>query len=162
MKEIPLTQNKIAIVSDEDYDYVNQWKWCFHRSGYAVRTARVEGKQKTLSMHRVILERDNPIPEGKQVDHINMNRIDNRRENLRVVTDSQNKMNKKSTASSTSKYKGVSWHSGRNKWHTQIKINKKVIFLGQYDNEIEAAKVYDNKAIELFGEYATLNFPQEV
>ncbi len=105
MKKIPLTQGKFALVDDEDFEYLNQWKWKF-LSGYA---ARKKGK-KTIYMHRLV----NNTLDNKSTDHINMNKSDNRKENLRSSTSSQNKFNRDSMGGS-SKYKGVSWNKKREK-----------------------------------------------
>ena len=97
----------------------------------------------------------------KQIDHINRNPSDNRIENLRECTQSQNCMNsRKKRKGFSSKYKGVCWYKPSKKWQAVIQLNKKQIYLGRFDTKIEAAKVYDEKAIELFGEFAKLNFPR--
>lgn len=157
---IPLTQGKYAIVDDEDYEWLNQWKWCVQKDYslkkeryYAVRGARSGEK---ILMHRFILG----VPQDKQTDHRNHNGLDNRRENIRMCCGSENQFNamKDTTShSSTSKYKGVSWNIQRQKWQAQICKNRQAIHLGQFDDEINAAKAYDRKAKELFGDFAYLN-----
>ena len=111
---------------------------------------------KTYLNHRLIyLYHYGFIP--KQIDHIDNNKLNNKIENLREITNSQNHMNQKSHKNSASKYKGVSWYKRINKWRVQIQINNKNKHLGYFDDEINAAKVYNKKAIELFGKYACLN-----
>jgi hypothetical protein len=161
MKQIKLTHNKFAIVDDECFEYLNQFKWqCrVSRGGgeYATRSVRIGKKVTRVSMHRVIMGIDGLDYRKIQVDHINNNTLDNRKENLRLVTPSQNQMNKKKAniKNSTSKYKGVS--KKNNKWIAKIKKNGKIYHLGSFHNEDEAADVYNRKANELFGEYALLN-----
>lgn len=90
MKEIPLTQGKVVIVDDEDYDYLTQWKWGIDRYGYARRITTINGKQAQITMHRII----NKTPKGMDTDHINHNRLDNRKVNLRTVTHKENQQNR--------------------------------------------------------------------
>ena len=155
MKKIPLTQGKFAIVDDCQFEELNKYSWCVTSHGYAKRGYRKDGKQFVVYMHRVVAG----CKKGLEVDHINHNKLDNRAENLRVCTSSQNKRNiKPYTQKQHSKYKGVSLNKRINKWRAYIKINRKQISLGMYFCEIEAAKAYDKKAKELFGEHAYLNF----
>jgi len=116
-------------------------------------------RQKAVRMHRVVLN----CPEDKFVDHINHNGLDNRRANLRACTMQQNIWNKrKQRGNYSSKYKGVSWNKSEGKWIVRITCKGKQIFVGYYDNEKEAAKAYDDKAKELFGEYAALNLKENI
>ncbi len=161
-KKIPLTQGQVALVDDEDFERLNQHKWCAckgHNTFYAARnTPPQNGKRRKVYMHRDILG----LPEGVQTDHRYGRGLDNRRANLRPATNQQNHFNLCSQSKNkTSKYKGVSWHKGTQKWRAQIQYNGKVIYLGLFDNEIEAAKAYDCKAREMFGQFALLNFNQE-
>ena len=93
----------------------------------------------------------------ERLDHINRIKDDNRIENLREVTRSQNHMNSKKRKNTTSKYKGVCWDKENNKWRSQIKLKGKLIHLGRFHSEVEAAEAYNRKAIELFGEFKQLN-----
>ena len=151
MKRIKLTQDKIALVSDIDYTYLNQWKWCYHQ-GYAVRNS----KHTTILMHRLILERQG-FKNFKQGDHINRRRLDNRRTNLRIATISQNAHNQKRPKNNTSGYKGVSWNTKDKIWRAQIGINGKVIYLGSYHSKLKAAKIYNIAAKKYHKKYARLN-----
>ncbi len=163
MKQIPLTQNKFALVDDEDYQELSLFKWCAVRrrtTWYAVRGGSRDesGKQKSFLMHRAILG----LKKGDKLesDHRDHNGLNNRRSNLRLCTHSQNCMNRKLQKDVTSKYKGVCWNKKRNKWTAEIRKDGKKHYLGCFDSEIEAAKVYDKRATELFGEFAYLNFPE--
>ena len=160
---IPLTQDKFAIVDAEDYDRLREYKWYAKNGGntyYAARAERVfkDGKfigVRQILMHRFIMN----APRRLVVDHINHNGLDNRRENLRLCTRLQNSRNRLPSRGGTSKYKGVTRSKRRKKFMAEIRVNQKKQYLGYFDSEIEAAKAYDKKAKELFGEFAYLNFP---
>lgn len=153
MKQIPLTKDKVALVDDEDYDFLMQWKWRFH-GGYAVRTDWILGSRKEILMHRVIAK----TPTSKETDHINGNKLDNRKGNLRVCSRSANRFNQgKYAGEHHSKYKGVTWHKVWKKWQAQIRINGKTKYLGKYDSETEAAIAYNNAAASHHKEFARLN-----
>lgn len=153
-KKIPLTQGRFAIVDDEDFEYLNQWKWCFDKTGYARRSEGVSlGKIKNFSMHREI----NRTPKGLQTDHKNGEGLDNRRCNLRTATHSQNQQNRKHSHG-ISEFKGVCWHKILGKWNAYIRIKGKLKHLGFFENERKAATVYDTAARKYFGEFAMTNF----
>jgi hypothetical protein len=161
MKEIPLTQERVAIVDDADYGELSKFKWYAHHDKrvdiwYAERTSYKAGAKKVIKMHRQILGSD---CEGKIVDHWNHNGLDNRRENLRPCTYSENQQNQKTQNRATkgSKYKGV--FRDHDKWVSLITVNKKKITLGYFTTEAEAANAYDKAAVEYFGNFAHLNFP---
>jgi hypothetical protein len=138
-----------AIVDDEDFDRVRSYKWKYHR-GYARHFAS-EGIK--MYLHRFIMNvpMRNPI-----VDHINGDKLDCRRENLRKCSKQENNRNaSKREKTTSSKYKGVYKH--KDKWRAYIYLNKKKISLGCYENEIDAALAYDKKAKELFGDFAKPN-----
>jgi len=157
-KLIPLTQDKFAIVDADDYDRLCKYKWYAakkRRNYYAKRRC----PHGIVAMHRVILN----APRGLVVDHINHNGLDNRKENLRLCTVAQNCRNARpcTRPNQWSKYKGVTFHKRRKHFMAAIRYNRKKYFLGYFKNQIDAAKAYDKKARELFGEFAYLNFPQE-
>ncbi len=159
MKEIKLTQGKIALVDNEDYEFLMQFKWYarFDKKGnyfYAVRSLKINGKQTTILMHRVIM---GVIDSKIHIDHVNHNTLYNCKSNLRVATTSQNQANRRSQKNSTSKYKGISWHKRDNNWQVSIQKDKKTFHIGGFENEADAALAYNKKALELFGEFANLN-----
>jgi len=138
----------IVRFSPEDWDWISGINWHVTNIGYAVTNCRVH-EPRMLLLHRIILN----APKDMQVDHINGNRLDNRRENLRLCTHQQNCMNRKPV---TPGYKGVSWAKG--KWRAQIRYQGYTHYLGNnFDAPEEAAQAYDEKAKELFGEFARLN-----
>lgn len=156
VRYIALTQGKFALVDAADYEWLNQYKWCVSRSKhggcYAVRN---EGG-RTIKMHRQIM---NP-PKGMVVDHIDRNGLDNTRRNLRNCTPAQNARNQESKRGA-SQYKGVYYSRKARKWVAQICVDRRRITIGSFHSEIEAARAYDRKARELFGQFAYLNFPEE-
>jgi len=149
MKKIPITQGKFALVDDEDFDNLNQWQWHF-TTGYAAR--RAWPSNKIVLMHRELMQ----TPKGKDTDHINRNGLDNRKCNLRICTRSENNLNKDKQKSNTSGYKGVYWRGDQKLWLARVGL----VYAGKHKNKIDAAKAYDSKAKELFGEFAKLNFPE--
>ena len=154
MKEIRLSQGKVAQVSDEWFEELNQFKWHV-LTGYAARnTSRIFGKQKHIWMHRVIAGASSET----EVDHIDCNRLNNQVENLRVCTGSQNARNRNKFSNNTSGFKGVTYHQRSGKWRARIEIEHKSIYLGYYPTPEEAARVYDEAAKKYHGEFAKLNF----
>ncbi len=153
MKTINLTQGKVTIVDDDVYAEQCYHKWCLDGTGrYANRSVGTRITHKAIFLHRLIL---NAQP-GDICDHINGDTLDNRRENLRLVTKSQNSQNRVRQSNNTSGYKGVSWCQG--KWQAYIKVNGKKIHLGTFSTPEEAARAYDAAAIKYFGKFAVLNF----
>lgn len=160
MPIIQISKGKEAVVSEEDHLAVSQWKWTSHSGGYSYRNQRVEGRCTTVYMHRFIMERmlGSPIPDGYEVDHQDADKLNNQRENLRLVTPHQNMMNRQGWATSSSRFRGVS--RVRNKWRCTIHSNGKHVHLGYFEDEEEAARAYDEAAIRERGEFARLNFPE--
>jgi len=149
MKEIQLTKGKVVVVDDDDYEWLNRWKW--HYNGrYAVRW---EGK-KNIYMHREIMK----TPGGMETDHINRDSLNNCRSNLRICTHAENIQNRNKQSNNTSGYNGVYWHKKAKKWVAGIRINQVRIYLGVYSIKEDAAKTYDQAARKLFGEFAKTNF----
>ena len=106
-----------------------------------------------MLMHREIIQ----TPEGMHTDHIDGNKLNNRKLNLRICRNSQNRCNMRLHIDSTSGYKGVAWHKGTNKWQARIRVNDKTLWLGLFENAADAARVYDNAALRLHGEFAKTN-----
>ena len=159
MKEIQLGRqgkNKgkhVALVDDEDFEYLSQWNWSVMKrrnTFYACRNVIVDGGRTKVLMHCVIMS-------GKNIDHRDHNGCNNTRSNLRFCTVSENGMNRIKHAGTSSIYKGVSFFKRDSNWTAQIQINGKPIRLGTFDTEVDAAKAYNAKAIELFCEFANLN-----
>ena len=156
MKKIPLTHGKFTTVDDVDYEWLNQWKWHAHETNniwYAARVCHKNGKNKRIYMHREITH---ALPK-EEVDHKNQNSLANWRDNLRTCTHAENLCNQRPRKGCSSQFKGVHWFKRHKLWMAQITKNGKKYFLGYYKSEIDAAKVYDRKAIEIFGEYAHTN-----
>ncbi len=156
IRYIPLTKGLFAIVDAADYERVRQYTWCASCSGNRVYAYRKD-RGKTVRMHQFIM---NP-PKGMVVDHIDGNGLNNRESNLRVCTQHQNLFNSRPIVKS-SRFKGVHLYKRTGKWRAGIRHCGRDIHIGTFDDEIEAAKAYDRKARELFGEYAYLNFPEEI
>jgi len=165
MKEIPLTQGKVALVDDEDYEELSEYGWYAHQATkslcYAGRNnKKSNGKTSVIGLHRQVMR----AKTGQIVDHINRNGLDNRKQNLRICSHKQNLWNQESTSGS-SKYKGVHLEAdkqrpGRKKrWRAKITYNKNTVRLGRHLTEEEAAKAYDTAALKHHGEFARLNFP---
>jgi hypothetical protein len=158
-REIPLTQGRVALVDDQDYEWLNQTKWRYcedePRPGYA--RGHLRGTGVHIRMHRLILD----APPDMQVDHINGNTLDNRRVNLRLASQVQNSRNAQPHRHARSPYKGVSWQPTHRKWRAMICINGTLKHLGYFANEVDAAHAYDNAARSMFGEFARTNFTQE-
>lgn len=133
----------------DDFEVVKQHKWSIENSGYVHTTI----KQKHVRLHKLLLD------SGKFViDHINGNRSDNRKCNLRLASPCQNACNQKISKKNKTGYKGVSWNHKRGKYESNIGYQGKSYFLGYYDSPIEAAKSYDKAAFKFFGEFANPNF----
>jgi hypothetical protein len=159
MRQIPLTQGQVALVDDEDYAILGQFKWYALRKPntfYAmrnVRSTRTASGHTAVKMHQVIME-----AEGRLVDHENGNGLDNRRHNLRFATVPQNQHNSGRQVNNTSGYKGV-WRD-RGGWRTAIRVNGRRLNLGTFGNPIDAARAYDAAARQHHGEFAQLNFAE--
>ena len=149
----PKYPDKFTLVDDEDYEELNQWKWRFDNLAVIRQIWNKREKRGiTLSMHREIMK---PL-KGMVIDHKNHDRLDNRKSNLRICTQSQNLMNIISNRGS-SKYKGVYRHPINNVWIACIRLNSKGYNLGSFKTEKEAAKQYNCAAYILFGKFSYEN-----
>ena len=159
MKYIKLTQGKRALVDNEDFEWLNQWRWTY-LSGYAVRHQQKKeygnNSRKMVKMHRVI----NKTPIDLYTDHCNQNRLDNRKINLRTATNSQNQANVK-LLNNINGYRGVCKYihnyNEKKPWAARIKVKGKGVFKGMFYSKEEAALAYNELAIKYFGEFANLN-----
>jgi hypothetical protein len=167
---IPLTRGNFALVDEQDDD-LNKFIWYTavtrktNNKWAAVRNGYNDTLQVPIYMHRVIMERklNRKLRSDELVDHVNQdnlsNIIDNRRCNLRIVTNRQNCQNqRKCVTPKSSKFKGVAWDKKYRKWRSRIHVNGKSINLGFFINEIDAAKAYDDAANQHFGEFAKTNY----
>ncbi len=155
-REVPLGKSgKVAIVDADDYEMITRWKWQYIKSGYANRVTNSGGRGKYINvlMHRVLAK----ATEDVHVDHINGNKLDNRKSNLRLVSRSLNSANRGISTRNTSGFKGVSWENRSKKWLALVIKDGKRYQVGKFDDVISAAKAYNKKALELFGHHAKLN-----
>lgn len=164
MKLIKLTQGKFAQVDDEDYDYLNQWKWYAKKCQnlyYAARGVLIEGKMKSIYMHRIIMNTSFDL----HTDHLDRNTLNNQKSNLRICSMSQNMSNRKMKTGSETGFLGVHYRLDKRNKNKAIKLivaeitaNNKHFYLGLFKTEIEAALAYDRAAVRYHGEFANLNF----
>ncbi len=151
-RRLVLNRGRFTMVDAEDYDRLARYKWYCIGSGGYLYAKRSEGR-RMIKMHRDIVQ----PPAGFYVDHKNHNTLDNRKSNLRICTPAQNSFNRIPSEKGTSRYKGVYWSSDRKRWIAVIGFRNRLIHIGCFDYELDAAVAYDDKAAELFGEFAALN-----
>lgn len=158
MREISLTQGKVALVDDEDYEKLNYFSWSLISSPgklYARRVIKVNNEQKAILMHREIMN----APKHMQVDHVNNDGLDNRKENLRLATNQQNKFNQKAAHKNNKLgIKGVRWHEKAKKFQARIQVDKKIMHLGLFDILADADQSYRIAENKYFGEFARENY----
>ncbi len=161
VKIINLTNSdELILVDDEDYEYLMQWNWQLSGNcGGVYRCENIDGIKYTIIMSRIIAKRMG-LNLSNEIDHIDRDIFNNKRNNLRAATNSQQNMNKGLQKNNTSNYRGVNWHNASQKYRVRISLNGKQINLGLFDCPIEAANMYDYYAKQLFGEFAYLNFPE--
>lgn len=163
MKTIPVGSKLFAIVDDDDFKLICNYRWQFER-GYAKaqvymgrgekwQSEKYQYKYQHVYMHRLISN----AQRGQVVDHANGNRLDNRKCNLRLCSSSENAKNVKGKSRKYSKYKGVTKIKNSDKWQAQITVNYKSVYLGLFAGELEAAQAYNIAALKHFGEFAQLN-----
>lgn len=161
--QIPLTQGKFTFISPQDADLAGM-RWCAIKNKnlfYCLRAMQGHQGTKNMRMHRLIMQRmlGRELERREFVDHINGNGLDNRRENLRLATNSQNLANKGAPISNTSGIKGVSRHG--KKWQAKIKGDGRQIHLGLFVDILDAARAYNEAALKYHGEFARLNTIEE-
>lgn len=150
---IQLTKGQQTIISAVDADLA-QLKWRAGGGGYAVKWSA--GPNYTMVfLHRVILERmtGRSLVKTEFTDHVNGDKLDNRRENLRIASNSENQRNRGKPSNNTSSYKGVSWHRSAGKWQAQIMVNGKSMYLGLFTTPEAAHEAYTATAEKLHGEF---------
>ncbi|MGA2172051.1 MAG: AP2 domain-containing protein [Sedimentisphaerales bacterium] len=160
-RRIYLGEGEWTIVETGDYYQLGDLNWYLNGTGwnlYAVRNKKVGPKRtKMVYLHREIMNH----PDKLLVDHRNRNSLDNRRSNLRLATHAQNIHNREKRKNTVSRFIGVTLNKRGGKWYARIRSKGKTIYLGSFNNEIEAAKAYDEAAKKYHGEFAILNFPRE-
>lgn len=145
-----LTQSKYTIIDNEDYESLATFRWYAARNGNNFYAGR-DYEDYQIRLHRVIAN----APKDKVIDHINGNSLDNRRANLRICANSDNSRNAKLPITNTSGFKGIrAWGSS---WQAQIGSGKTRLHLGSFPSKEAAARAYDAKALELYGEFACTN-----
>lgn len=157
MKKIQLTQGKVALIDDADFESASQFKWYAkkHRNTFYVRRNMTldSGKRVTQCLHQFL------IPGQLRIDHADGNGLNNSRSNIRLADAQQNKANSVKLAGCSSRFKGVCWYKPRHLWVAYIKVEYRALSLGYYESESDAAHVYDYAAKIYFGDFARLNFP---
>ena len=152
MKKLRLTNGKYTLIDSEVHKSISAFSWNCSRNGYACRAAKIGNKWTRVYMHRELAR----TPKGMSTDHINGNRLDNRKKNLRVCTHSENCKNRGNRIDNKTGYKGV-FPYGNGRFRVKIKLDGKMLHVGLYDTADQAARAYNRKAKELFGKYARLN-----
>jgi hypothetical protein len=161
MKLIPLSQQGekkgkyFTEVDDDDFAYLNQWKWSITSWGYVVRTIGLRGLRKQVRMHREVMKVTN---KNYLVDHIDGNTLNNQKSNLRVCNHKENSRNQRMHKRSSSGFKGVTFKKASSCWVAQVATKH----VGLFAKKHHAAMAYDMAAKDLFGEYAVLNFPSAI
>jgi hypothetical protein len=158
MKEIQLTKGFVALIDDEDYDLLIQFNWHVRddrNNLYAATNLAINGRGRTVPMHRIIMN----TPLGLEVDHRDHNGLNNQKHNLRNCTRTENGRNCRPKINCKSKYKGVKFDNKHinGKVYNYIRADIQNTYIGSFKTEEDAARAYDKKAIELYGEFANLN-----
>jgi len=152
VKRIPLGDGRYALVDAADYEHLSQYTW-YLANDYAAR--RENGK--IVLMHAQIMK----PPKGMMVDHANHSKLDNTRANLRICTRQENMWNARKHSDAASVFKGVGLRKRDQRWYARIYVEGRQVWLGFFTEEAEAARAYDRAAVEHFGEFACVNFPEE-
>ena len=158
-----LYNNKGEEVAETIFDLkykseIEKYKWHFHQN-YVVTTWYDENnKQYNIQLHQAIIQMSGQVvPDGYEIDHKDINSLNNLENNLRICTRSQNQQNRGKNKNNSSNFKGVTWHNNNEKWQAQIVINNKKQYLGYFSDKKDAAIAYNNAALQHHGEFAQLN-----
>ena len=157
MKKIQLTQNKYALVDYEDYEKINKYNWQVSKNKRSYYATRKNKNKSRIIMHRILIN----CPENLQVDHINGNGLDNRKENLRICTTSQNAKNKRLNKNNTSGFKGVIWCKHHKKWLARICVDRKLKFLGYFIKINDAKEAYIKASKQYHKEFSNCGIIKE-
>ena len=156
MKQIFLTHDKVALIDDEDYIIASQYHWYAVKgkyTWYATTHQKINGKMKTLYLHRIIMEAEQDV----EVDHIDGNGLNCIRKNMRLCTPLDNNRNRRIQKGNKSGYKGVRWDSRLGKWRSEISVKNKLIHLGVFIQKDDAGLAYNEAAKLHYGDFARLN-----
>lgn len=162
MRKISICKTKFlpfdfTLVDDEDFEQLNKWRWHTDNKGYVCRRVRADGKKLVVYMHREIML----TPDNLVTDHINGIVTDNRKHNLRICTDGENKRNRGKTKANPTEYKGAYWQTQIKRWYSRIQLDGKSTYLGTFNTAKEAAQAYNQAAVEYHGKFAKLNIIKE-
>lgn len=149
-----------AVLDKEDATVVGGYKWRVNSQGYVYRNDWNGGRQRKLYLHRVVMGIAN-MARGIEVDHRNGDKLDNRRENLRLCTRGHNNAARRKQTGCSSKFRGVTWDKDKKRWQAQIGFRGKNKVLGRFKVEEDAARAYDKEARKLYGEFAQPNLQDE-
>lgn len=152
-REICLSQGRVAIVDACDFSELSKYKWYRSSYGYAVRGKMIGGKQIKIFMHRQIMK----APKNLQIDHINNDKLDNRKANLRICTQAENARNRPRPSNNKSGFKGVIWREHTKGFSASIVRDGKRTYLGYFHTAEDAARAYNRAAIEKHGEFKKFN-----
>ena len=155
-KILSLLRGQTTRVDDSDYPYLAQFRWRLNSAGYAIRSEQRGGRVFVVCLHRQLLG----ARRGQVVDHIDHDKLNNTRANLRIITQQENLRYRRCFGNNRSGFKGVTRQHG--KWHPRITVDSQILHLGFWGDPETAARVYDAAALQLFGDYALLNFPDHL
>ncbi len=156
MAQLKTKCGKLITIDDCDFDLLNKKRWHLNSGKYAVASIKTGYyKYKLVRLHRIVLGMSHE--DLRVVDHMNGDKLDNRRSNLRICTSSQNARNRKIHSNNKSGYKGVSLHKASGLYTVKIRVEGKTINVGYFKNDIIAANAYNDAALKYHGEFARLN-----
>lgn len=154
MKEIKLKPNGVALIDDDNHELLSKMRWYLSKHGYAIGGNAKNGIKAFIKMHRFVMSISDP---KIKIDHIDGNKLNNQKHNLRIATPSQNAHNSKKRCNTKNRYKGTNYLPKLKLWQSRCRMNNKDIFLGHYTSEIAAAYAYNKQALRL-SEYARINY----